>query len=52
MGKFLNDIQRRVASIAIGMSITFRHLGKKPVTQQFPDERWALPDRYPWVRAQ
>jgi len=28
------------------MGITFKHLGKKPVTQQYPEERWALPDRY------
>jgi NADH-quinone oxidoreductase chain I len=46
MAKILRDIREAVVSIAIGMGITFRHLGKKPVTQHYPDERWALPDRF------
>ena len=46
MVKFLDDIWDASKSIAIGMGITFKHLGKRPVTQQFPDERWSLPDRF------
>ena len=46
MVRMLRDIIESVTSIATGMGITFRYLGKKPVTQQFPDERWALPDRF------
>lgn len=46
MGRLLRDIVESVRTIATGMGITFKHLGKKPVTQQYPDERWALPDRY------
>jgi NADH-quinone oxidoreductase chain I len=46
MVKVLRDIVESAKSIAIGMGITFKHLGKTPVTQQYPDERWALPDRF------
>ncbi|RKZ16094.1 hypothetical protein DRQ53_07260 [bacterium] len=46
MVKILNDIRESITSIATGMGITFRHLGKKPVTQQYPDERWSMPDRF------
>jgi NAD(P)H-quinone oxidoreductase subunit I len=35
-----------VTSVLKGMRITFKYLGKRPVTQQYPQERWALPDRY------
>ena len=43
MRKILTDIRESIVSIAIGMGITFKHLGKKPVTQHYPDERWSLP---------
>ena len=46
MVKILKDIRESITSIATGMGITFRHLGKKPVAQQWPDERWVLPDRF------
>ena len=42
----IREIWQTMSSIFKGMGITFRHLGKKPVTQQFPGERWALPNRF------
>lgn len=42
----LQDILVSAKTIAVGMGITLKYLGKKPVTQQYPDERWALPDRF------
>ena len=32
--------------IAKGMAITLRHLVKKPVTLQYPDERWETAERF------
>jgi len=46
MIKYLRDIYEAVWSALKGMRITFRHLFKKPVTLQYPDERWVLPDRF------
>jgi len=44
--KLAGDIQRSLSSIAKGMRITIKYFFKKPVTQQFPDERWSLPERF------
>jgi NADH-quinone oxidoreductase chain I len=44
--KLVRDIWKTMSSVFKGMGITVKHLGKKPVTQQFPGERWALPDRF------
>ncbi|MBJ6748806.1 NADH-quinone oxidoreductase subunit NuoI [Geomonas anaerohicana] len=38
----LNDIKE----ILTGLSITFRHIFRKPVTVQFPEERRAMPERF------
>ena len=46
MVKLVKDIVQTFSSIFTGMGITWRYLGQKPVTQQYPHERWALPDRY------
>ena len=46
MVKFIEDILESARTIAAGMGITFKYLGKRPVTQQYPDERWSLPDRF------
>ena len=35
-----------MTDIAKGMLITLRHLFKKPVTLQYPDERWDPPERF------
>ena len=46
MVKFANDIFKTLNSVRKGMGITLGYFFKKPVTQQFPDERWALPERF------
>ncbi len=46
MVKLAGDIQRSLSSIAKGMRITIKYFFKKPVTQQFPQERWSLPERF------
>jgi NADH-quinone oxidoreductase chain I len=46
MVKFVRDIYDSMSTIFKGMGITFKYLGKRPVTQQYPDERWALPERF------
>lgn len=38
----LNDIKE----IVTGLSITFRHMFRKPVTVQFPEERRIMPERF------
>ncbi|MFO7652677.1 MAG: NADH-quinone oxidoreductase subunit I [Candidatus Krumholzibacteriia bacterium] len=46
MVRYFADIYQAVTSTFKGMGVTFKHLWKKPVTQQYPDERWALPPRF------
>jgi len=46
MVKLVKDIYETVSSIFKGMGITARYLKEKPVTQQFPHERWRMPDRF------
>ena len=46
MVKLVRDIKETFSSIFTGMWITRRYLGETPVTQQFPQERWSLPERY------
>ena len=48
MGQYFTDIYQAVSSAMQGMAITFKHIYKKPVSLQFPDERQvmlALPER-------
>jgi NADH-quinone oxidoreductase subunit I len=33
-------------SVLKGMWITFRHMFRPKVTMQYPEEKWAMPDRY------
>lgn len=40
---YVARIVETLASILIGLGITFRHLVSKPVTLQYPDERWEPP---------
>jgi len=44
--KVASDIQKTLGSIAKGMGITIKYFFRKPVTQQFPGERWVLPERF------
>lgn len=46
MVKLVRDIFETFSSIFTGMGITARYMRKKPVTQQYPRERWQLPDRF------
>lgn len=46
MTQYLRDIYDAVMSSLKGMRITGKHLVKKPVTLQYPDERWVLPERF------
>ncbi len=46
MRKYLKNIYEAVWSALKGMRITARHVVRKPVTLQYPDERWVLPDRF------
>jgi NADH-quinone oxidoreductase chain I len=46
MVRYLADIYQAVSSTLKGMGITIKHIWRKPVTQQYPDERWMLPDRF------
>ncbi len=46
MTEYLRDIFDTVISAFKGMQITGKHLVRKPVTLQYPDERWVLPERY------
>jgi NADH-quinone oxidoreductase subunit I len=46
MTQYFRDIYDAVSSAFKGMRITGKHLAKKPVTLQFPDERWVLPERF------
>ena len=46
MTQYLRDIYDAVMSSLKGMRITGKHLVKKPVTLQYPDERWVLPEHF------
>jgi len=46
MGKYFADIFEAVTSVAKGMQITIKHIYRKPVTLQYPDERQVMPERY------
>lgn len=46
MRQYFADIWHAVSSALQGMAITFKHAWKKPVTLQYPDERWVMPDRF------
>ena len=46
MVQYFTDMYKVVNSTLIGMSITIKHIWKKPVTLQFPDERQVMPERF------
>ncbi|MFH1844095.1 MAG: 4Fe-4S dicluster domain-containing protein [bacterium] len=46
MVRYLADIYDAVSSALKGMGITIKHIYKKPVTLQYPDERWVMPERF------
>ncbi len=46
MAQYFADIFHTVSSVLQGMGITLKHFVRKPVTLQYPDERWVLPERF------
>ena len=46
MVQYFNDIYKAVSSALVGMSITIKHIYRKPVTLQYPEERQVLSDRF------
>jgi NADH-quinone oxidoreductase chain I len=46
MAQYFTDMYQAVSSALVGMSITIKHIWKKPVTLQFPDERQVMPERF------
>lgn len=46
MVQYLADIYHAVSSAFQGMGVTIKHIVRKPVTLQYPDERWVLPERF------
>jgi NADH-quinone oxidoreductase chain I len=46
MTQYFRDMFDVVVSALKGMRITLKHTAKKPVTLQYPDERWVLPERF------
>ena len=46
MAQYFVDIYQAVSSALIGMSITIKHIWKKPVTLQYPDERQVMSPRF------
>ncbi len=46
MARYFVDIWQAVSSAMVGMSITIKHIWKKPVTLQYPEERQVLSPRF------
>ena len=46
MAQYFSDIYKAVSSALVGMSITIKHIYRKPVTLQFPEERSEMPERF------
>ena len=46
MTQYFADIYQAVRSAVKGMGITIKHIYRKPVTLQFPDERQVMPERF------
>ena len=46
MAQYFGDIYQAVSSAVIGLGITIKHIYRKPVTLQFPDERQVMSERF------
>jgi NADH-quinone oxidoreductase subunit I len=44
--KYFSDIFSAVITVLIGMRVTGKNAFTKPVTLEYPDVRWELPERY------
>jgi NADH-quinone oxidoreductase chain I len=46
MIKWAGDMLRGLWTVGVGLKITFRYLFTPPVTMHYPDEKWAMPERF------
>jgi NADH-quinone oxidoreductase subunit I len=46
VAKYLSDIYKGVATALVGMRVTSREAFKRPITLEYPDVRWEMPERY------
>jgi NADH-quinone oxidoreductase subunit I len=46
VAKYFLDLYKGVATAIIGMRVTSREAFKKPITLEYPDVRWQVPERY------
>ena len=44
--KYVSDIYSGLVTALIGMGVTGREAFKKPITLEYPDERWPMPDGF------
>jgi NADH-quinone oxidoreductase subunit I len=46
LAAYCRDIAKSLGSVLTGMKVTLRHLFLKPVTMQYPDEKWTMPRNF------
>ena len=46
VGKYFSNIWIAIWTILIGMATSGRNAFRRPVTLEYPDDRWKLPERY------
>ena len=44
--KYFSDLYSGLATALVGMATSGRNAFRKPVTLEYPDERWNIPERY------
>ena len=44
--KWAKEIVHGFTTVLVGMKVTMRHMLEPPVTMHYPDEKWAMPDRF------
>ena len=45
MGRYFKNIYQSISSVWVGMNITLKHLFTPSITLQYPEEKWAMPER-------
>lgn len=45
---FMKTFLEGVIGLALGYAVTFKHLFRKPITEQYPEEKRQLPERARW----
>lgn len=46
LAAYCRGIKNGLLAVLTGMKVTLRHLFIKPVTMQYPDEKWTMPKNY------